>query len=218
MPRKKSSDPVDTFKGLTKKQDSLIQSIQSKSMTITYGSAGTGKTYVAAVLAAKAFNEGKVKKIIITRPNIPTGKSLGYFPGDLKEKMQPWVAPIMAVLTKHIKDDVELCLKRDKIQIVPFETIRGHTFDNSFVILDEAQNTSVEEIKAFTTRIGEYSTVVISGDTTQTDIKNTDNGLDCIIDMVLNSKALQKHVGLVMFSPNDIVRSGLCKLWVEAFM
>jgi len=204
--------------GLTKNQGALIDAINKKSLIITYGSAGTGKSFLSAAYAASFLNTGKVKKIIITRPNIPTGKSLGYFPGDLGEKMAPWVAPILQTLKEHLDDDIDLAIKRGKIQIIPFETIRGWTFDNAFVILDEAQNTSIEEMKAFVTRLGENSTTIINGDITQTDIKGKDNGLNMLLDIIVKRpKQFAKDVATINFTSDDIVRSELCKAFVKAF-
>lgn len=204
----------------TDTQKLYINSIKTAPMAVALGPAGTGKTYMAACYAAAFLKDGTVRKIIVTRPTVPTGRSIGFFPGDLNDKMQPWCVPILKTIEEFLgKGDFESQVKNGNIEIVPFETIRGRSFENCFVILDEAQNATVEEIKAFTTRIGEYSKAVINGDITQTDIGYA-SGLRLIVDMVKNSdddRGLKKFVPIVEFTSDDIVRSGLCQLWVEEF-
>ena len=214
----KKHTSIELPKGKTHKQNLLINSIQANDMTITIGSAGTGKTFIAASMAAALLHSKDIQKIIITRPTVPTGKSIGFFPGTLQEKMEPWVAPVIEVLRKVLSSGAVDChIKNGNIEVIPFETLRGRTFDNAFVILDEAQNTTVEEIKAFVTRIGEYSKVVINGDITQTDLKKGSDGLSEIVNLRNRSTSLSNTVGFVEFSSEDIVRSGLCKDWVIAF-
>lgn len=199
-------------------QKSLINSIKVNPMTITFGPAGTGKSYITAVTAATMLKDREVSKIVLTRPTVPTGRSIGFFPGSLNEKMLPWCLPILSTLQEVLgKGDYDCQIKNGNIELVPFETIRGRSFESSFVILDEAQNCTPEEAKAFVTRIGEYSKSVINGDVTQTDIGNQRNGLSTLIELVRSNKDLRKSVGLVEFQNEDIVRSGLCYLWVEAF-
>jgi len=204
------------------KQDKLIRAIKENEMVIVTGPAGTGKTFLSACYAGWFYKKGYVKKIILSRPTVPTGKSIGYFPGSLEEKMEPWVTPFISALTEYLgKGTTEELLRKGKIEIVPFEVLRGRSFDSSFVILDEAQNCTPLEIKAFVTRHGENSTTVINGDTTQSDLTNTSskasNGLSLIASMVKSNKDLKKQVALIDFTIDDIVRSGLCKSWVKAF-
>lgn len=180
MPRKKSSkksirpsskgvSPPPTPK--TENQDKFIKLMCEKNCVIATGPAGTGKSYLAACYAGWFYKRGLVRKIVLTRPTVPTGKSIGYFPGTLEEKMEPWVAPFISALEEYFgKDATESMIKKGSIEIVPFEVVRGRTFDNSFVILDEAQNASQIEIKAFVTRHGEHSTMVINGDISQSDL------------------------------------------------
>lgn len=207
-------------KALNIKQAELIKAINSKELVVTTGPAGTGKTYVAAAYAAYFYHHSKCDKIILTRPTVPVGKSLGFFPGTLEEKLQPWVYPFISVLEDFLsKGEVECMVKNDKIQLVPFETIRGHTFNNAFVVLDEGQNTTTEEMKAFVTRLGKNTTTVVNGDISQSDIKGSRNGLKTICDIIMdeeNSK-LQEKCALIEFDYFDIVRSDLCKLFVQAF-
>lgn len=201
----------------SEKQSQLISSIYHTTQTITIGSAGTGKTYVTAYIAAHMFLEKEIDKIIITRPNVATGRSIGFFPGSLEEKMAPWMSPITNVFKEVLGNNLyELALKRKDIEIVPFEVIRGWTFKDAFVILDEAQNTTVSEIKAFLTRIGEDSKVVINGDVAQTDLEEQ-SGLAYIIRILNKSATLSQKVSLVEFTSQDIVRSDICKDWVIEF-
>lgn len=212
--------PKPPPKPLSEKQADLVKHLYEKEMAVTFGPAGTGKTFIPAAYAAYFYSLNKIDKIILTRPNIPVGKSIGYFPGTLLEKMAPWTQPIVNVLSTYLsKGEVECMLKNEKLQIIPFEVIRGHTFDNAFVILDEAQNTTVAEIKAFVTRIGQHSKVVINGDISQSDLKDTsDCGLAYILDLLSDdyNRELYNRVGVVEFDVEDVVRSELCKLWLKA--
>lgn len=139
----------------------------------------------------------------------------------LEEKLHPWVAPFIEVLTKYLSvGEVECMLKNGKLEVVPFDTIRGRTFDDSFIILDEAQNTTITEIKAFVTRTGQNSKIVINGDTMQSDLKSNEaSGLEYLVDTILNprNKDLAERVGFINFTFEDCVRSNLCKLWLKAF-
>lgn len=215
-----ASEPQFSVKRIqpkSEKQSQLISSIYHTIQTITTGAAGTGKTYVTAYIAAHMFLERQIDKIIITRPNVPTGRSLGFFPGSLEEKMAPWLAPVTSVLKEVLGNNLyELAVKRKDIEIVPFEVIRGWTFKDAFVILDEAQNTTVPEIKAFLSRIGEDSKVVINGDVAQSDLDET-SGLAYILKILNKSATLRQKVSVVEFTSDDIVRSDICKDWVMEF-
>jgi phosphate starvation-inducible PhoH-like protein len=214
----KKGDSPTLPKPKTSTQRLLLDAIHKKDLVITTGPAGTGKTFLPAVYAAFFFLTGKVNKIVLTRPTVPTGRSLGYFPGTLEEKMAPWVVPFLSAIEAYLgKDKTAMMLKRGQIEIVPFEVIRGRTFDYSFVILDEAQNCSWEEIKAFVTRLGEGSTTVINGDCSQSDLLKTSGGLVTLKKAVHSSPYLQKAVSIVEFTSDDIVRSGLCKEFVKVF-
>lgn len=200
----------------TDTQQQLMNTIIEYDQTIVVGPAGTGKTFVTSAMAATMLKDGQIDKIVLTRPNVATGRSIGFFPGSLEEKMEPWIAPIMNVFKQYISPGmIDMCLKDGRIEIVPFEVIRGRSFENAFIILDEAQNTTIDEMKAFLTRQGEGSKVVIDGDVRQSDI-NTKNGLKWAADMIDRSKYLRDNVGYVRFTTDDIVRSGLCKAWVTA--
>ena len=196
-------------------QNKYLSALRTAQQTIVLGPAGTGKTYIAASFAASLYLNKKIDKIILTRPNIPAGRSIGFFPGTLEEKMAPWVVPVMDVLVKHLGHGVvETGIKNGNIQVIPFETMRGRSFEDAFVLLDEAQNTTVPEIKMFLTRVGEGCRVVLNGDIQQSDLRE-DSGLFRTIKMV---EKYEIPVPIVEFSTEDIVRSDLCRIWVEAFI
>ena len=197
------------------RQRDYINAIEEFSQIIVLGPAGTGKTYIAATKAANMYITKQIDKIIITRPNVAAGKSIGYFPGTLEEKMMPWVMPVLEVLHWHLgKGAVETGIKNGNIEIAPFETMRGRSFTDAFVILDEAQNVTPHEIKMFLTRIGQNCTVILNGDIFQSDLSET-SGLSKAIHMV---KKYMLPVPVIEFQAEDIVRSDLCKQWIIAFM
>lgn len=197
------------------KQQELIDAINNKSQIFVLGPAGTGKTFICASLAAKYYFERKIDKIIITRPNVSSSRSLGLFPGSIEEKMAPWLSPITNVLQQHLGDDIyNIALKRGSIKIEPFETMRGASFENAIVILDEAQNVPFDEMKMFLTRIGENSKVILNGDIKQSDLKK-DSGYMKTIQLM--AKYNMDDAAVIEFSIDDCVRSGICKQWLEVF-
>jgi phosphate starvation-inducible PhoH-like protein len=217
-PKKVSGDIFSKLEPLNKHQEDLIQHIKTQDMVIVDGVAGTGKTFITASCAALMLKAKLFERIIITRPVVPTGRSLGYFPGELLEKMRPWVIPFMEVIKSHFtKEEIEVKLLNGSIEVVPFEVMRGRSFDDSFVILDEAQNTSTHEIKMFLTRTGMFSRTIVLGDSRQSDMHwlqpHEESGLQL-------AKRLAKNVvgvPVVEFEAADVVRSDLCKKWIEAF-
>lgn len=216
--RRKYQEPESSKPPLlpkTENQRAYIKAISDSSQVIVLGPAGTGKTFIAAMIAADLYADRKIDKIILTRPNVAAGKSIGFFPGTLEEKMAPWMAPVVDVLTKRLgKGVIETAMKNGNIEIVPFETMRGRSFSDAFVILDEAQNTSVTEIKMFLTRVGENCRVIMNGDIMQSDLHET-SGLKRAIHMV---KKYMLPIPIIEFEVSDIVRSDLCKLWIEAWI
>ena len=195
-------------------QATYINALQTCPQVVVLGPAGTGKTWIAATHAADLFRNGMIDKIILTRPNVPCGRSLGYFPGTLEDKFAPWAAPVVEAIKERIgKAAYEIALKKGDIELVPFEVMRGRSWKNAFVLLDEAQNTTSAEIKTFLTRIGEDCTVVINGDVKQCDLEQS-SGLRAIIHMI---KSQMLPVPVVEFTRDDIVRSGICAMWVRAF-
>ena len=201
--------------GKTPMQDEYIAALHTASQVIVLGPAGTGKTYIAATAACNLYLTKQIDKIIVTRPNVAAGKSIGYFPGTLEEKMMPWVMPVLEVLHWHLgKGAVDTGIKNGNIEIAPFETMRGRSFTDAFVILDEAQNVTPHEIKMFLTRVGENCTVILNGDIQQSDLPDT-SGLTRAIHM---AKKYMLPVPIIEFGVDDIVRSDLCKQWIMAFM
>lgn len=199
----------------TPMQGEYIRALKESQQVIVLGPAGTGKTYIASTYAASLYNTKQIDKIILSRPNVGAGKSIGYFPGTLDEKMAPWMAPVIDVLNKQLTAPVvELAIKNRNIEIVPFETMRGRSFENAFVILDEAQNTTPHEIKMFLTRVGDNCRIVMNGDVSQSDIHET-SGLRRAIHM---AKKYSLPVPVIEFTIDDVVRSDLCKQWIQAFM
>lgn len=225
MGKRKTIIPKDSKVNLpvpkNEKQKKLIDAILHKDLILAVGDAGTGKTFISTCLAAYMFSHDKVKKIVITRPTVPTGKSIGFFPGTLEEKMEPWVKPFMDVLVEILgKGKVDCMLKNDQIEIVPFEVIRGRSFNNCFVILDEGQNASYLEIKAFVTRHGENTTTVVNGDITQSDLNGSGNGLEILLGLLEKNEesAGQNLYSVVQFNgKNDSVRSELCTFMINTF-
>lgn len=196
-------------------QKEYIRAIIDNQMVVVMGPAGTGKTFISATIAAQEYYDGRIDKIILTRPNISPSESLGFFPGTLEEKMAPWVAPFTDVIRKQLGDGAyETMLKNGNLEIAPFETMRGRSFEDAYVILDEAQNTTAKEMEMFVTRIGENSRVIVNGDVMQSDIHG-DSGLKTIIRLI---GKYQMPVPIIEFQVNDIVRSKLCKMWIEAFI
>ncbi len=199
---------------LTDRQAEYLEALGRSSQVIVLGPAGTGKTYIAGTRAADQLRQRRISKVVITRPNVPSGRSLGFFPGTLEEKIAPWVAPLTEAMKERMGAGAfEIALKAGDIEIVPFEVMRGRTFKNCLVILDEAQNTTTNEIKMFLTRIGDDCQVIINGDVSQTDLRET-SGLRTVIHLI---KSRMMPIPVVEFTRSDIVRSGICAEWVAAF-
>jgi phosphate starvation-inducible PhoH-like protein len=202
------------IKPLNPTQAEYLAALKHAQQVVVLGPAGAGKTFIAATYAADLFRQGGIERIVLTRPNVPCGRSLGFFPGTMQEKFAPWAVPIAEAIKERIGEAAfDIAVKRGDIEMVPFEVMRGRTWKNAFVLLDEAQNTSVTEIKTFLTRIGEDCISVVNGDVGQSDIRET-SGLRRMIDLI-REHALP--VPVIEFGVGDIVRSGLCAMWVRAF-
>lgn len=205
---------ISSLLPLNDNQKLYINALKTSDQVIVCGFSGTGKTFVAATQAANMYAMKEIDKIIITRPNVSVGKDLGYFPGSLEEKFAPWAMPVLEVLQDQLgKGVVETAIKSGNIEMAPLSTMRGRSFKNAFIILDEAQNTSVAEIKMFLTRIGQNCKVVINGDIRQSDVQQQ-SGLSKIIHL---AKKFNMDVPIIEFGVEDIVRSDICKNWIIAF-
>lgn len=199
----------------TDNQAAYIDALKDEDQIIVCGPAGTGKTYIAATHAANLYLTKRIDKIVITRPHIAVGKDIGYLPGTLEEKSTPWAMPVLDVLERHMgKGAVETGIKNGNIEMCPLALVRGRTFDNAFIILDEAQNLTIHEVKALLTRVGEGSQLVLDGDIQQSDLKG-ESGLAKIIHL---AKKHQLPLPVLEFTIDDVVRSDICKMWIEVFI
>lgn len=212
--KNQQSSSSNTIKAKTERQQELINAIYKNQMTVTIGYPGTGKTFLPASLATSAFMKGKINKIILTRPNVASGPSLGYRPGTTYEKLEEWFTEILKIIGERMGfDTMYQELSFGNIQMLPFETMRGQNFNDCFVLLDEAQNTTSDQMKMFVTRIGNAK-VCVNGDVLQSDLKGK-SGLKTIIDII---KTYGMSVPVIEFQEDDIVRGELCKQWILNFM
>ncbi len=193
-------------------QETYLNAIKTNEIIFGIGSAGTGKTFVAASYAASELFHRRVDKIILTRPNVETGRGLGFLPGTLEEKYEPYLEPFDQVFHRALgKGFYEYALKSKTIEPRPLGFMRGTTFDNAIVLLDEAQNATKAEIKMILSRIGRNTKIIISGDTDQCDIP--DSGL---VDAVKRLEHIE-GIEVVHFLDSDIVRSKMCKQIILAY-
>lgn len=199
----------------TENQKKYLDSLQKNTLTVGKGSAGTGKSYLAASVAANKYLKGEVDKIIVTRPIVGMGKSTGYWPGDITAKILPYVQPIMNTIKSRIGGAKFEADFGKSIILQPMESIRGMSFEaGTFLIVDEAQNMIPEEVRSVVTRMEEGSFLALCGDDKQLDINGV-SGIVYLSDMVKNNKL--PNCAVVEFTSDDIVRSGLTKLFVKIF-
>jgi phosphate starvation-inducible PhoH-like protein len=187
-------------------QKTYLQKLQDEAYSIVFaiGPAGTGKTMLAVMHGIKLFQEGIVEKIIVTRPAVSVDEDLGFLPGTLNEKMAPWTRPIFDVLGEYYKQtDIAKMLEEGVIEISPLAYMRGRTFKNAYIIADEMQNATVNQMKMLLTRLGEGSKMVVTGDLAQADRVN-DNGLINFCNLLTNKQP--KHIDIVQFDAKDIER------------
>ncbi|HHW36894.1 MAG TPA: PhoH family protein [Bacillales bacterium] len=196
-------------------QRKYISAIKANDLVFGIGPAGTGKTYLAVVMAVTALKNGLVKRIILTRPAVEAGESLGFLPGDLKEKVDPYLRPLYDALHDILgADQVARLIERGTIEIAPLAYMRGRTLDDSFVILDEAQNTTKEQMKMFLTRLGFGSKMVITGDITQVDLPNgVKSGLSVVRDILKDISGIE----FVYLEQSDVVRHPLVQKIINAY-
>ena len=196
-------------------QKTYLDAIAAHDLTFGIGPAGTGKTYLAMAMAVSALHRGDVSRIILTRPAVEAGEALGFLPGDLREKLSPYLRPLHDALTDMMPvEEVQKHMERETIEIAPLAYMRGRTLNNAFVILDEAQNTTNEQMFMFLTRLGYHSKSVITGDPTQIDLPASK--LSGLIEALLTLKNAN-GISVIKFSKKDVVRHPLVQQIIEAY-
>jgi phosphate starvation-inducible protein PhoH and related proteins len=203
------------IKAKTVNQQKLVQSVRENDLVFALGPAGTGKTFVSVALAVRALKNKVVKKIIITRPAVEAGENLGFLPGDLKEKIDPYLRPIYDALNDMLPfEKLKYYMEREVIEIAPLAYMRGRTLNNAFILLDEAQNTTPMQMKMFLTRMGPESKMIVTGDTSQIDLPaNQKSGLKEAV-RILNQT---RGIGFVELNERDVVRHKLVRDIIAAY-
>ncbi|MAJ06652.1 MAG: phosphate starvation-inducible protein PhoH [Crocinitomicaceae bacterium] len=196
-------------------QYNMVKGVEKNDLLFAVGPAGSGKTYTAVAIAVKALKEKRVQKIILTRPAVEAGENLGFLPGDLKEKLDPYLQPLYDALVDMLPSQKLLDYLDEKIiQIAPLGFMRGRTLDNAFVILDEGQNTTENQLKMFLTRMGKSAKFIVTGDVTQIDLpKNQKSGLKKALNLFNDVKGIE----LVTLNEEDVVRHPLVKKIIKVF-
>ncbi len=202
-------------KAKTVNQQKLVKAIKDFDLVFALGPAGTGKTFVSVAMAIKALKNKQVKKIIITRPAVEAGENLGFLPGDLKEKIDPYLRPIYDALNDLVPfEKLKYYMEREIIEIAPLAYMRGRTLNNAFILLDEAQNTTPMQMKMFLTRMGPDSKMVVTGDTSQIDLPhNQRSGLKEAVRILMEVNS----IGFVELTERDVVRHRLVRDIIEAY-
>lgn len=203
------------IKARTENQKRMMNSIAKNDMLFAVGPAGTGKTYTAVALAVSALKNKEVKRIILTRPAVEAGENLGFLPGDLKEKLDPYMQPLYDALFDMIPlDKLNQYIESKIIQIAPLAFMRGRTLDNAFVILDEAQNTTESQMKMFLTRMGSNAKFIVTGDATQIDLpRNQASGLIQVLRLLKNVE----DIDIIELNTTDVIRHKLVKAIIEKY-
>lgn len=199
----------------TPNQKKFVETVNRHDVVFAIGPAGTGKTYIAVALAVRALKNKEIKRIIITRPAVEAGENLGFLPGDLQEKIDPYLKPVYDALDDMIPSEKLKFYRENRvIEIAPLAYMRGRTLNNAFILLDEAQNTTPMQIKMFLTRLGQNSKLIINGDRTQVDLKpNQKSGLDEACQVLSGVKG----IGFVELDENDVVRHTVVKEIIKAY-
>jgi phosphate starvation-inducible PhoH-like protein len=203
------------IKPKTVNQQKLVDLVKDNDLVFALGPAGTGKTYISVALAVRAMKNKQVKKIIITRPAVEAGENLGFLPGDLKEKIDPYLRPIYDALNDMIPfEKLKYYMERELIEIAPLAYMRGRTLNNAFILLDEAQNTTPMQMKMFLTRMGPDSKMIVTGDASQVDLPTRQSsGLKEAIRILNNVKG----IGFIELNEKDVVRHKLVRDIIEAY-
>lgn len=194
-------------------QRAYVSAIKRSTLTFGIGPAGTGKTFLAVAMAAAAYKAGEVNRIILTRPAIEAGEKLGFLPGDLKEKVDPYLRPVYDALGEMFGADHAGLIERGTVEIAPLAYMRGRTLSDAFIILDEAQNATNEQMKMFLTRLGENAKMVVNGDLTQTDLPRGESGLRKAVEVLKEIKGVE----VCELTEKDIVRHELVRQIVLAY-
>jgi len=204
-----------TIKPKTINQQKLVYAVYDNDLVFALGPAGTGKTYISVALAVKALKNKQVKKIIITRPAVEAGETLGFLPGDLKEKLDPYLRPIYDALFDMVPSEkLRYYMENNVIEIAPLAYMRGRTLNNAFILLDEAQNTTPSQIKMFLTRMGPNSKVIVTGDTSQIDLpKKQKSGLVESVQILKNVEG----IGFIELTGKDVIRHKIVKNIISAY-
>lgn len=207
--------PRASITGRGPNQKNYLQSIIRNDLNFGIGPAGTGKTYLAVACAVQAYDQDEIRRIVLTRPAVEAGERLGFLPGDLAQKIDPYLRPLYDALYEMLGfEQVAKLIERNVIEVAPLAYMRGRTLNDSFIILDEAQNTTVEQMKMFLTRIGFNSTAVITGDITQIDLpKAQKSGLRHVIDVLKDVN----EISFTFFQAKDVVRHPLVQKIVTAY-
>lgn len=199
----------------TEFQREMLRSLATQVVTVATGPAGAGKTIITMTTISDQLRNGQIEKIYLSRPSVGMGKSLGLLPGSLRDKFEPYLMPLVEVMVKrHGAAWYETALGNKQIEFVPLEYLRGRSFENAFVIIDEAQNVSPNEMYTILTRIGEGGKLAVLGDPNQHDLRG-ENGIDWVTDFAYNHQ-LENFIGVCEADSDDIVRSGFCKAVVKA--
>ena len=196
-------------------QIKYVEAIRGHDINFGIGPAGTGKTYLAVACAVEALEQDRIRRILLVRPAVEAGEKLGFLPGDLSQKIDPYLRPLYDALYEMLGfEKVEKLIERNVIEVAPLAYMRGRTLNDSFIILDESQNTTVEQMKMFLTRVGFGSTVVVTGDVTQVDLPHrTKSGLRHVLEVLGDVDG----ISFTRFSPRDVVRHPLVQRIVEAY-